>query len=213
LRSERRYERISDLVAQIERDTEAAREILRGHQEGLPQWRPVVSLEAHTYGPRVGHDVGHTQYRARPIQLPLHNAALEPCAFCYEEIGHTADRALRVTAGSLTGLFVGAARGMYGLMADIEGLIATTWRQVQLEDWDRESLLVGWLNELLFLSESEGLLFREFRIEALTDTSLVGWAGGMRGQPTRALIKAATFHDLVLDQDEEEWSTVVTFDV
>jgi SHS2 domain-containing protein len=102
---------------------------------------------------------------------------------------------------------------MYSLMADLDNLVATTWRRVQLEDWDRESLLVGWLNELLYLTESEGLLFVESRIESLTDTTLVGWVGGMSAQPTKAGIKAATFHDLALVRDREEWSTVIVFDV
>jgi SHS2 domain-containing protein len=150
---------------------------------------------------------------AIPRSVPAGSAMLRPCVYRYEEIEHTADRALRVAAADLPALFVGAARGMYSLMTDLDGLVATVWHQVQLEDWDRESLLVGWLNELLFLTENEGLCFVESRIESLTDTMLVGWAGGVRVTPTRASVKAATFHDLALVHDGEEWSTVVTFDV
>jgi SHS2 domain-containing protein len=102
---------------------------------------------------------------------------------------------------------------MYGLMADVDGLVATAWRQVRLEDWDRESLLVSWLNELLFLTEREGLLFVEFQFESLTDTTMVARIGGVPGSANKASIKAATFHDLALIREGDGWATVITFDV
>ncbi len=131
LRDERRFEQIDDLIAQIERDSEAARRILGRQPSSLA-----------------------------PAVL---------CPYRYLEVEHTADRALRVWGRELPDLFVGAARGMTGLMADLDGLVATEWREVRLEGWDRESLLVDWLNELLFLTETERLLFVDYRIESLTD--------------------------------------------
>jgi SHS2 domain-containing protein len=179
LRDERRFEDIDDLVSQIYRDSQSAREILE--REAQP-------------ADGAGGD-------------------RQPCPYRYLEIEHTADRALQVWGNDLPDLFVGAARGMYSLMADLDGLVATGWRGVRLDAWDRESLLVGWLNELLFLTEAEGLLFVECDIESLTDTALVARVGGGRALPTKAQIKAATFHNLALVRDENGWSTVITFDV
>jgi riboflavin kinase/FMN adenylyltransferase len=214
LRPERRFEQIADLVAQIQRDSDVARQILSGVQQDSRCWPPMGSStgSGHALQLRSEQVVARDRGAASRGE-PLGSLMPAPCVYRYEEIGHTADRALRVQANSLPDLFVGAARGMYSLMGDLDGLVATTWHQIQLEDWDRESLLVGWLNELLFLTESEGLIFVESRIESLTDTTLAGWAGGMRASPARAMVKAATFHDLVLVQDGEEWSTVITFDV
>ncbi len=135
------------------------------------------------------------------------------CPYRYRELEHTADRALQVWAVGLPELFVGAAEGMYSLMADLEGLVATEWREVRLEGWDRETLLVSWLNELLFFTEMEGLLFVEARLESLTDTTLVAQVGGVHAPVTKAHIKAATFHDLAIVQEGAEWSTTITFDV
>jgi riboflavin kinase/FMN adenylyltransferase len=137
----------------------------------------------------------------------------EPCPYRYLEIEHTADRALQVWGKRLPDLFAGATRGMYSLMADLDGLVPTAWREVRLDALDRESLLVDWLNELLFLTEVEGLLFVEYRFELLTDTALVARAGGVPAPAIRAQIKAATFHNLALVCDEAGWSTVITFDV
>jgi riboflavin kinase/FMN adenylyltransferase len=138
------------------------------------------------------------------------------CRHRYQEVDHTADRALRVWGQELPDLFIGAARGMYHLMADLDMLVAITWQTVRLEAWDRETLLVDWLNELLFRTEMDGLLFVDFYIESLHDSgaaSLVAHVGGVQGTASRAHIKAATFHDLSLVQDELGWSTLITFDV
>lgn len=136
-----------------------------------------------------------------------------PCRFRYHEVEHTADRALRVWGQKLEDLFAGAARGMYSLMADLDGLVTTDWREIRLEAWDPPSLLVDWLNELLFLTETEGLVFVDSRIESLDDTVLVARAGGVAAPITQAHIKAATFHDLEFVHDGPGWSTVITLDV
>jgi riboflavin kinase/FMN adenylyltransferase len=203
IRDERRFEDIGDLVAQIERDGQTARRILGSKlQEMGSDGRDVV-----------GGSV---------MSPPRH--------YRYREIEHTADRALRVWADSLADLFVGASRGMYSLMADLDGLVAVDWREIRLESLDREALLVDWLNELLFLTEMEGLLFVDCRIESLTDVtsaapgderlaeglermSLVARVGGAPEGVTKAYIKAATFHNLEVVHDERGWFTQITFDV
>jgi len=102
---------------------------------------------------------------------------------------------------------------MTGLMADLDNLVPIEPREVRLQGWDRESLLVNWLNELLFLAETERLLFVDYQIESLTDTALVVRVRGAHSPVTKAAIKAATFHDLQLVHDGAGWSTVITFDV
>jgi riboflavin kinase/FMN adenylyltransferase len=186
LREERRYEHIRDLIAQIERDGQLAREIL-GQAEGPPG----------------------------PIGRMSWGRAVAPCHYRYREIEHTADRALQVWGQDLASLFVGAAKGMYSLMGELgeDGPVATRWREVSLEADDREILLVEWLNELLFLAETEGLLFVDFNVESADDGVLKAQAGGIPADVTKADIKAATFHDLEVVQDGTGWSTLITFDV
>ncbi|MGD2206527.1 MAG: riboflavin biosynthesis protein RibF, partial [Anaerolineae bacterium] len=96
-----------------------------------------------------------------------------PCRYRYRELEHTADLALEVWGAELPDLFAGAAEGMYSLMGDVggEGLEVTEWHEISLEASDLEILLVDWLNELLFLAETEGLLLVDFRIDALGDRS------------------------------------------
>ena len=222
LREERRFERVDDLVAQMKQDSLAARSILE----------------------HASQDMDGVARRASRAETPL-----QACPYRYHEVEHTADRALQVWGRALPDLFVGAAKGMYSLMADLEGLVATNWRQLRLESWDREALLVDWLNELLFLTDTEGSAFVDYRIEFLGDATaspgsssespgalveasgnaikspaqgssasvsamvLAAQVGSAEAPVTKAHIKAATFHDLTLVEDESGWSTVITFDV
>ncbi len=173
LRDERRFASADDLIAQIERDSQAAREILGT-------------------GP-AGQEL--------------------PCSYRFREVDHTADRALHVWGRRLPDLYAGAARGMYGLMADLDGVVATDWVDLQVQGADAEALLVDWLNELLYRTEADGLLFSQCQILSLTDTELVARVGGVDAPVTGAHIKAATYHDLALVQEDGGWSTVITFDV
>ncbi len=202
LRPERRFADIADLIAQIQEDGAEARRILDREQQSGCLMASTGTLESPRPDTRKGPDRA-----AEAGQCPV------ACRYRSEELEHTADRAIRVWGLELSDLFVGATRGMYSLMADLESLVAASWRQVQVEGLDRESLLVSWLNELLFLTEMEGLFFVEAQIETLTQTKLVGRAGGFHGPVANANIKAATFHNLAVLRDGEGWSTVITFDV
>jgi SHS2 domain-containing protein len=145
-------------------------------------------------------------HRQPPIWTPT-------CHYRFREVEHTADRALWVQGDELKDLFAGATRGMYHLMADLDGLMAIEWRKIHLQSWDQASLLVDWLNELLFLTDVEGLVLVETHIESLEATELVGRVGGLVTPLTGAHIKAATYHDLELVQGADGWTTVITFDV
>lgn len=184
LREERRFQSVAALIAQIEDDVERARRELSASQ--VPQGEPQSA----------GRD-------------RLGSA----CPYRYEELEHTADRALRVWGQQLPDLFVGAARGMVRLMADVNGLVAAHWREIRLDALDLEALLVKWLNELLFLAEAEGLLFVDYKIELLDETALIARVGGAPSAARRTQVKAATYHNLRLLHGETGWSAVITFDV
>jgi SHS2 domain-containing protein len=140
-------------------------------------------------------------------------------SFRFEEVEHTADLALKVHGHSLKELFINAACGLFSLMADLESLSPSVSREIYLEAPDRESLLVDWLNELLYLHEVEEEIYTRFEIEALSPTALsaIIWGAKMRASKLTALlrriVKAATFHDLEIRETEDGYLTTVVFDV
>jgi SHS2 domain-containing protein len=67
---------------------------------------------------------------------------------------------------------------------------------VQLEAPDRQALLVDWLNELLFHTETLRQPFTSFRFLSLTDRALTADIAGPHAVQERTPVKAATHHGL-----------------
>jgi SHS2 domain-containing protein len=121
----------------------------------------------------------------------------------WEERDHTADLAIHVWARSLEDLFATAARGMFSLMTDVEEVVISGSASVTLTAHDEETLLVDWLNELLYLSERDGpTVYVDFDITTLTPTTLQATARGGPVVDYRSVIKAVTFHNLEIREQE-----------
>ena len=130
----------------------------------------------------------------------------------FEEVEHTADLAIRAYGRDMRELFANAAHGMFALMAEPSQEPACA-REVSLEALDYESLLVDWLNELIYLHEVEGETYSQFTIETLSPTKLKAHViGGPTRHKTRA-IKAATFHDLAIEETPSGLVATIVFDV
>lgn len=131
----------------------------------------------------------------------------------FEEIEHTADLAIRAYGRDMSELFANAAHGMFALMVEHSVEEPICEREVSLEGMDQESLLVDWLNELIYLHEVEGETYHQFAIEALSPTELKAHVtGGPTKSKTKA-IKAATFHDLAIEEMADGLVATIVFDV
>jgi SHS2 domain-containing protein len=135
----------------------------------------------------------------------------------YREIEHTADWALHVWAPTREALFEEAARGMFALAGRAEQAVAgAAGRQVldiALEASDYESLLVAWLQELLYHTEADGWAFADFQVEALAPQGLRARAHGSPGQRPEKVIKAVTYHNLEIRSTGEGFEATLVFDV
>ncbi|MHB9053256.1 MAG: archease [Thermoleophilia bacterium] len=135
----------------------------------------------------------------------------------FELIEHTADIGVRAFGSSELEVFENAAAGMFSLIADPELVECRDEFDVRAEADDREALLVEWLNELLYLHESQDLLLRRFEVKKLGETELEARVCGEpidRGRHELMRdIKAATYHMLKLKESSEGWTTEVIFDV
>ncbi|MBI2861886.1 MAG: archease, partial [Chloroflexi bacterium] len=76
-------------------------------------------------------------------------------------------------------------------------------REVEVKATDWGALLVEWLNELLFIFDTEQLLLRRFQVLELNDQKLRANCFGERVVPQRhhlkLAIKAATYHQLQVE--------------
>ncbi len=131
----------------------------------------------------------------------------------FQEIEHTADWALLVRGNTLLDLFVNAAIGMYTLTVDAPQVLAQVERSIEVSGIDAETLLINWLNELLYATEVDGLVFGQFAMVEFGPNRLRAVARGQVGLPLRKHIKAATFHNLRVAPTDNGYEVVIVFDV
>ena len=79
---------------------------------------------------------------------------------------------------------------------------------------DLETLLVAWLNELLYLSEMNDALFTRFEvaIDGDLEPALTANVRGVPGRGHLAHVKAVTYYDLRVEPTPVGWRATVTFD-
>jgi SHS2 domain-containing protein len=130
----------------------------------------------------------------------------------FREIAHTADWELEVWAPDLAGLFEQAARGMYALMGIQPLEEKRISRQLAISAADPESLLVAFLSELLYQTESEGLFFDSYGI-ALEGYHLEAQVAGAPISSQSKQIKAVTYHNLEIRESGGRLEANIVFDV
>ena len=135
----------------------------------------------------------------------------------FEVFEHTADVGLHAYGNTLPELFIHAAQGMESLMVSPEQVRLLVSREITAEGHDLVSLLIAWLNELIFLFDTEYLIFRAFEIDRLTETSLRGRASGEPYDAQRhdlsSAIKSVTWHEAAVERTAEGYKARIIFDI
>jgi len=145
--------------------------------------------------------------------MPRESSISHP-QIAFEEIEHTADRALIIYGRNLEELFLNAARGLNSLMSANEDLNSTPkTKSIELDALDAESLLVEWLSELAYWAEAEMLVFSKFDLQNLTPTHVKALIHGRRVTQMEKHIKAVTYHNLEIVKSETGLAATVVFDV
>ncbi len=143
----------------------------------------------------------------------------------FEITEHTADVGVAATGDTFAEALAWLARGMFSVIAALEGVETRESIEVSVSSIDREALVIDWLNELLYRYDGEGWLLKEFDVVVSEDgRSLTARCKGEHVAPERhellGDIKAATYHGLevshnpVMSQpDLGEWRISVVLDV
>lgn len=137
--------------------------------------------------------------------------------YSYELIEHTADVGIRVKGSDLKDLFSNAAGVMFALIAERADFPAKKAKKIKLEQKadTLDELFVNWLNELLSLSSVKELIFSGFQIKKIDKKSLEAEITGypVSDHKVNIEIKAATYHQLKVEENKFGWQAEVIFDV
>ena len=136
----------------------------------------------------------------------------------YEPLEHTAEAGVVAHGATLAEAFANAAEGMYDLIVDLDGIVERETRDVAVEGEGSDKLLMDWLLELIFLTEMEGLVFRRFQVDELSETKLRGRAWGEpfdreRHRSNNVMVKAVTQYLLEIGEEDGGYRVQVLFDI
>ena len=143
------------------------------------------------------------------------------------EVEHTADVMYIVEARSLEELFQHSALGMFRYISpDLSRVSQVVGVELTCRGKDLENLMYRWLEDLLILHDTRGLVFSKFivkgiyRVEEEGEQSYIlkGFAAGERYDPRRHLpgivVKAATYSQMVIERTENNsWRVSIVLDI
>ena len=122
----------------------------------------------------------------------------------FEIVNHTADVGIIAYGADMSETFANAARALFSLITELDDVEEVLYRDIELTAPDEESLLVEWLNELIYLFDAENVIFKRFDIIELNNTRLKARSYGEKVDSSRHKlktgVKAATYHMLKVDR-------------
>jgi SHS2 domain-containing protein len=134
----------------------------------------------------------------------------------YRVIDVAGDIGLRAEGKTIEECFVNAGLGLYSLITDISLIELEEKKEISLSEETLEELLVSFLNELIFHFDAYGFIGKSIKVK-IKENSLKAEVYGEFFNPEkherRLLVKAATYHNLVLKKDNNLWIAEIIFDI
>ncbi len=125
----------------------------------------------------------------------------------FEIVDHTADVGIVAYGADVSQAFANAAKALFSLITELDDVAEFLHRDIELTAPDEESLLVEWLNELIYLFDTENIVFKRFDITKLNNTQLKARGYGEKVDSSKHRlktgVKAATYHMLKVDKGDD----------
>ena len=122
----------------------------------------------------------------------------------FEIVDHTADVGIVAYGADVSQAFANAAKALFSLITELDDVEEILHRDTELVAPDQENLLVEWLNELIYLFDTENIVFKRFDITKLNNTQLKARSYGEKVDSSKHRlktgVKAATYHRLKVDK-------------
>jgi SHS2 domain-containing protein len=135
----------------------------------------------------------------------------------FEFLDHPADIGFRARGSTLEHLFENCAHALIAIILDPAEIHGSEQVVLAAEGSDRESLLVNWLNEVLYYVDTKRLAFESFIVEFPSPEQIRAVARFEARDPVRhpvrLSVKAVTYHQLRVSSVGEGWVAEVYVDV
>ncbi len=130
----------------------------------------------------------------------------------FEFLEHTADAYIAAYGRNLAEAFENAALAMFEVMTETENIEPRVEETVEVEAYDRQSLLYNWLEELLVRFELSNVLYSKFKVlqmdEKIDSLRLKAKISGEPFNETKHIqkvgIKAVTYHRMEISEKPQK---------
>jgi SHS2 domain-containing protein len=135
----------------------------------------------------------------------------------YHLIDHPADLGIEAFGQNLIEAFEQAGLGLMSVILDVDSVELQESRELALQASDLEHLLVKWLTEILYLYDGDSFVVARFQISELSPqhmrATVTGECFSEKKHVTRLDVKAITYHQLSVEQDDEGGRVRVFLDI
>ena len=135
----------------------------------------------------------------------------------FEILEHTADIGFRAHGRTAAELFEASALALVAIALETETISPRTEYPLAASGADYESLLVNWLNEVLYSMDGERVAFHHFRVDEIAPDRVRGAGAGEPREagrhPARLIVKGVTYHQLRVVQIPGDWCAEVYLDI
>ena len=129
----------------------------------------------------------------------------------YRWVEHTSELELEINGPGEAAVFAQALRAFAELVGDAHSGDRVA-REIACEGTDRAVLLARWLDELVFLAETEGLVPDGIAQLTIGESGLRATVRAHRGRP-RNVVKGVTYHRLAFAPHRGGYRATVILDV
>ncbi len=135
----------------------------------------------------------------------------------YRFVDHTADLGLEIFGPDPAGLFANACFALFDNIVELSSVTGQSQARLTVTGADWADLMANWLRELLGRWTIKGRLIKSARIDEVSKTTLTATICFDIYDPARhslkSDIKAVTYHNLTVEQDNDNWIARVVLDV
>lgn len=135
----------------------------------------------------------------------------------FEILDISGDVGIKAFGKDVREAFINAAIGMYSLITSLDKIEEKDTIDITVEDNSLDSLLVSWLNELIFHFDAYGFIGKKIEPFHLQGRGIEATIWGEKFDPQRhegkLLIKAATYHKLRIEKVNGMYEIHVIFDI
>ena len=133
----------------------------------------------------------------------------------YEILDHKADLKIRIFGKNKKTLFLNALCSLReALQVKVKKPEKKTKREIKIKSLDFPALLVDFLSEVLYLSQTYKEVYSLVEFKTFSEKEIKGELIGQKAETFDREIKAATYHNLEVWQEKNKtWTAIIIFDI